>query len=84
MADNIWFRARTFGGWGWTPVTWQGWLVTIFFIGLFIATPAFVKKYFPNSDPKRGSIVLGLILVEVLLLVLVCYFTGDKPSLPGN
>jgi hypothetical protein len=27
MTDRPWFRARE-SGLGWTPITWQGWLVT--------------------------------------------------------
>jgi hypothetical protein len=27
MSDRPWFRARE-SGLGWTPITWQGWLVT--------------------------------------------------------
>jgi hypothetical protein len=28
MAQGPWFRRRT-RGFGWTPITWQGWLVTL-------------------------------------------------------
>jgi len=28
MAQGPWFRTRR-NGLGWTPITWQGWLVTI-------------------------------------------------------
>ena len=28
MDERPWFRARE-SGMGWTPVTWQGWLVTL-------------------------------------------------------
>ena len=28
MADRPWFRART-SGLGWTPITWEGWAVTM-------------------------------------------------------
>jgi hypothetical protein len=33
---RAWFRRRTFG-YGWTPVTWQGWLITIASALAFIA-----------------------------------------------
>jgi hypothetical protein len=30
MSREPWFRARTGRwSWGWTPATWQGWLVTL-------------------------------------------------------
>jgi hypothetical protein len=25
---RLWFRARRFG-WGWTPITWQGWMALV-------------------------------------------------------
>jgi hypothetical protein len=28
MTDRPWFRKRA-NGFGWTPVTWEGWLVTV-------------------------------------------------------
>jgi hypothetical protein len=28
MTDRPWFRARA-SGLGWTPTTWEGWLVTL-------------------------------------------------------
>jgi hypothetical protein len=36
MSKGPWFRRRTFG-YGWTPITWEGWLVTL---GLCIALVA--------------------------------------------
>jgi len=29
--EAIWFKAKTYG-YGWTPVTWQGWLVVLAYI----------------------------------------------------
>jgi hypothetical protein len=28
MSDRPWFRTRA-DGLGWTPITWEGWLITI-------------------------------------------------------
>ena len=39
-SKKYWFKRRRFG-WGWTPVTWQGWLTVAFFIGLIIARRVF-------------------------------------------
>ncbi|HEX4198900.1 MAG TPA: hypothetical protein VHZ26_15795 [Caulobacteraceae bacterium] len=33
MSKGPWFRSRTLG-YGWTPITWEGWLVTL---GLCVA-----------------------------------------------
>jgi hypothetical protein len=47
MDREPWFRARTGRfSYGWTPVTWQGWLVTLIgvlvFVGLNLAFVAYV------------------------------------------
>ncbi len=36
MSERPWFRARA-SGLGWTPATWEGWLVTILGAVAFIA-----------------------------------------------
>jgi hypothetical protein len=47
MSREPWFRARTGPfSWGWTPVTWQGWLVTLVgvlaVVGINLAVLAYV------------------------------------------
>lgn len=37
MDERYWFRARTHG-FGWTPETWQGWLVVIVWVLMVGAT----------------------------------------------
>lgn len=34
---KLWFRAKAYG-WGWYPITWQGWLVTAIYALLFVLT----------------------------------------------
>jgi hypothetical protein len=36
MTDRPWFRARA-NGLGWTPVTWEGWLVTMLSAAVAVA-----------------------------------------------
>ncbi len=64
--SRYWFKARNYG-WGWTPSSWQGWLVVIIFIILesLLAT---------NTDI---FIVGTFVLVGVLILI--CYKKGEKP-----
>lgn len=74
---TYWFRRKTFG-WGWFPVTWQGWLVLIGFLVL-----DFGNVY--RLDIKHGSspAVVQEFLIETFLLVAIliwiCYRTGEKP-----
>ncbi len=39
MTDRPWFKRKTYG-WGWTPVSWQGWLVTL---GLVVVITVIVR-----------------------------------------
>ena len=35
MNRPIWFKRKTYG-YGWTPATWQGWLIIAVWIGLVL------------------------------------------------
>ncbi|MFM8893757.1 MAG: hypothetical protein ACKOTB_19495 [Planctomycetia bacterium] len=69
-----WFPAKTYG-WGWgVPCTWEGWLVLATFIGLTVA----VVRICPPGRNLPGFLagVYGLALV----LILVCWWTGEPPK----
>jgi len=70
---KYWFRAKRFG-WGWgLPITWQGWLVLVAFVGL-IVVGALVF-------PPRKALAAYIIYVVVLstALVGVCWWKGEPP-----
>lgn len=74
--NKLWFRRKTYG-WGWTPVTWQGWGVTFIYalaiillsfrVGAFTADGEIVTKFF-----------IPLIFLTALLLF-ITYKTGETP-----
>ena len=77
MKTNLWFRRKTYG-WGWTPITWQGWLVT----ALFVAIPLAVKLIMKALDFSKHIQNFSLMAVVPLVLVgltLVCLRYGEKP-----
>jgi hypothetical protein len=47
VSSRPWVRPRDTGS-GWTPVTWQGWLVTLAFILLFVATAQLIIPQGPR------------------------------------
>ncbi len=73
---KYWFKAKTYG-WGWTPATWQGWLV---FIGFFVVEMvlAFSMGIFYISEINGAFDFLILSTVLALLLIFICYLTGEK------
>jgi len=69
-----WFGPKKHLGWGWTPITWQGWVVTALFC---VLAPLVVVRLGPGFPG-----VCGLILCIAAFLG-VCVLTGTKPGGPG-
>jgi len=74
---KIWFKAKEYG-WGWYPVTWQGWLVTLVFIVLLLLNSWRIDSSSP-SDREALTGFLPQTLFLVILLLYICYKTGGKP-----
>lgn len=75
--EGYWFKRKLYG-WGWTPARWQGWLVVLVFIAL--AAGDFVRI---DSGSHSVSDTLINVVPEIALLALIligiCYKTGEKP-----
>lgn len=72
MSTRYWFRAKRYG-WGWTPVTWQGWATLVGFVALVAgATLAFPAR---KALPAYVACVVGL----TVLLLGVCWLRGEPP-----
>ncbi len=62
---KLWFRQRSYG-WGWFPITIEGWIsVVVFIIGVF---------YFANIEK------IFMIFVLVIGLIILGYLKGPKPK----
>ena len=74
---KLWFRNKSYG-WGWTPMTWQGWLI----LGAYFA---YNVQGFMAADAASHSGSDTLLawdipfLVSTAVLVAVCYATGERP-----
>lgn len=75
--ERLWFRAKWFG-WGWTPITKEGWAL----LGLFIIL---VVPVFILSDANAHSIsdmlltAVPFFLLTLSTFIAVCYKTGEPP-----
>ena len=70
VTEKAWFGPKRTLGWGWTPVSWEGWLS----IGLFlILIPVSVALW-----PGIGGGIAVAVLVGALLVVTL--LTGDPPG----
>ncbi|HEY2659979.1 MAG TPA: hypothetical protein VGI79_09680 [Caulobacteraceae bacterium] len=45
MSEGPWFRVRA-NGLGWTPITWEGWLVTLIGALVFVAADLAIVAHF--------------------------------------
>ena len=73
ITSRLWFGPRRFG-WGWTPVTWEGWALTIVAV---IAVGAI--GYFFGHSPLGIAAMLLCLAVFCVIVVL----TGGRPGGPG-
>jgi len=74
--QGYWFKAKLYG-WGWTPVTWQGWLIVIAYIVLILLFALTIDK---NSSTREVvfTFVLPITLLTITLIC-ICYKKGEKP-----
>jgi len=61
------------------PVSWEGWVTTLGFMALLIAS-SFVVQYFTHSDKQFVTVHITVTIILVVLLVGICYKTGERPK----
>lgn len=74
---KYWFKAKHYG-WGWYPVSWQGWLVIGIYVVLFFANFRRVDL----ASHSASDTLLNLVpqtAVLTLILIFICYKTGEWP-----
>ena len=71
LTRRPWFGPRRVFGWGWTPVTWQGWLVTAVFVVAIVLASRILRRAAP---------ILAVDAVLILVFIAICYLTGTPPG----
>lgn len=75
---KLWFKRKTYG-WGWVPVSWEGWLVVFVYIALLVKMSLQI-----NSTAHSGSDALIAFavpfVVSTLVLIGACYWKGETPK----
>lgn len=74
--NKLWFRRKLYG-WGWTPVTWQGWLLTAGYVGLIVLS-ARSMDHDASSQAVALTFTLPFVLLTLIFL-LIAYKKGEKP-----
>ena len=69
-----WFPAKRYG-WGWGPPTaWQGWVALLLW-----AAAVFEGLLLLRHNPYRPASTLLFVLVMSGILILICYWKGERP-----
>ncbi len=72
---TLYFKRKSYG-WGWTPVTWQGWGITIVYVVILIVLSSSVD--WNNQKEIMLMFVLPLIILTTAFIG-IAYKTGEKP-----
>ncbi len=77
QSKKLWFKRKRYG-WGWTPVTWQGWLSVIVFVVLI----AWNASRANDASFSNGDALLSIVPQTFFLLLALLgltYWKGEKP-----
>lgn len=75
--NKYWFKRKLFG-WGWVPVTWQGYAVTFVYIAIILLLGSTVDE---NSSTREMVFMLFLpFILLTITFIRIAYRTGEKPK----
>ncbi len=81
MEEKLWFKRKRYG-WGWYPVSWEGWTVTLVYIALILSLAFTIDESSPDSE-IAFMLILPITLLTVTL-IRICYAKGEKPRWQWN
>lgn len=84
MNDNkdrkYWFKRRRYG-YGWTPITWRGWLTLLVFIGVVVLGAVAIMEDTPrNTITPESFVFLAFMSIATAIAVVVSRAKGPKPK----
>ncbi len=74
---KLWFKAKMYG-WGWQPVSWEGWVVTLIYVAAITLIFLDVGNVAHSGNKAVFTLVVRLIINTIFLLI-ICYARGEKP-----
>lgn len=76
--NKLWFRRKTYG-WGWTPITWEGWFATAMLVVIPLAIRFSLKAI---GIPRDAQYFYAWASAPILIMILtlLCFRFGEKPK----
>lgn len=77
---KYWYKRRRYG-WGWAPVTWQGWSVVVACLGAIIVAAMVLLGDEPHNTWTADSwTFLGVAAIILCILLASGYARGPRPK----
>ena len=74
---KLWFKRKTYG-WGWTPSTWQGWVITAMYLFFLLILVLMLDA---NSTAREVWLIFIIPTVIITMLFIeIGYYKGEKPK----
>jgi len=78
MSNKNWFKRKRFG-WGWVPVTWQGWLSTLIYILVLVGGSYWLLKDVPDNT-YSDEVGYFLVLMSITTILFIKLASTKGPS----
>jgi ACR3 family arsenite efflux pump ArsB len=75
---KLWFKAKTYG-WGWTPCSWEGWVVVLLYIVVITIHSINIEKFTTSETDVIINFVIPLV-INTIFLIIISYVKGEKPQ----
>ncbi len=77
---NYWFKRRRYG-YGWTPVTWQGWTTLVVFVIVLIGSGVVILGDAPQDEfTSETAIYMLVVAASVVMLIVTSLIKGPVPK----
>ncbi len=76
--NKLWFKAKMYG-WGWTPVSWEGWVVLLLYVVGMILQFRTIDAISHSGSDTLINFAIPFIINTIFLLI-ICYCRGEKPK----
>lgn len=79
MQPPYWFKRRRYG-WGFTPVTWQGWLSLLVMILIAIGTSFILPYKQQNPSANDLTVFFIIIIIDIIGFFILALKTSPAPK----
>lgn len=78
-SKKYWFKRRRYG-YGWTPVTWQGWATIIIYLFALLGYAFTMDEASPEGTLEDVYTYLGVVFAMTIVLIIVTSVKGPRPK----